>query len=138
MDATEKTDLMDMSSSHKFKDEWLIRAIKTLPQITPETIEKFREQRCPSLSHALLVKQLLTEESLADVIQQTFHVGYVNPILDDIDNLASSLVPEKICRRYQLLPIGLREDSIKIAMVNPLNMDAVSDVQAISGRMPVP
>ncbi len=47
-------------------------------------------------------------------------------------------MPEKICRKYDLVPVRLAESEICVAMLNPADMNAQADVEAITGRRVMP
>lgn len=45
------------------------------------------------------------------------------------------MVPEKICRKYEIVPFALTESEIRVAMSNPSDFNAQSDVEALTGRL---
>jgi type IV pilus assembly protein PilB len=50
-----------------------------------------------------------------------------------IDPGAASLVPEQMCRRHRLLPIGFEDDRLVVAMSDPNNVLAIDDVRTLTG-----
>ena len=53
-----------------------------------------------------------------------------------VERTAVSLVPSSICRRYNVLPIGIVGDTLTLAMADPGDVFAIDDVRAIA-RMQV-
>ena len=125
---------MNPGARHAFDDEWLSRAASSLPGLSAR-IEQFRAERRPRLFEAL-VESGAAEADLREAIRSAYRV---NPLTaGDVERPAVMLVPEKLCRRNRLVPIRLRDEFIEIAMENPLDLEVLADVQAVTGRTPVP
>jgi len=120
-----------------FKDEWLIHKVTGLLGITNGQITAFRFQRQQYLADALVAGGCTTEGALHAAVSKAEHVG-IHDSVDKIDKLAISLVPERICHRHALIPLRLQDGSIEVAMANPLDLNALEDLQAVSGRVPIP
>ncbi|MFN2615033.1 MAG: GspE/PulE family protein [Actinomycetota bacterium] len=50
-----------------------------------------------------------------------------------LDPTAAALVPERMCSRHRLLPIGFEGETLVVAMSDPNNVLAVDDVRTITG-----
>ncbi|MFI5348647.1 MAG: ATPase, T2SS/T4P/T4SS family [Elusimicrobiota bacterium] len=125
---------MNPGARHTFDDEWLSRAAASLPGLSAR-IDQFRAERRPRLFEAL-VESGAAEGDLREAIRRAYRV---NPLTAaDVERPAVMLVPEKLCRRNRLVPIRLRDEFIEIAMENPLDLEVLADVQAVTGRAPVP
>lgn len=48
------------------------------------------------------------------------------------------LVPHAMALRYKLIPIERSQDLLKVAMANPLDVQAIDDVAQVSGLEPLP
>lgn len=71
-----------------------------------------------------------------DVIRAlTFQYGF--PYLPlasyEIESTVFSLVPIAVCERFCLIPIDKIGENLTIAMVNPLNVQAIEAVEGLSG-----
>src|SRR5262245_59079431 len=82
-------------NAYKFRDEWILRALKTLPMITEQIIQDCRNKKAPSLMAAALEKNLITESQLTGAIKNTFHIDSISGNVEKIDKTAVSMVPEK-------------------------------------------
>ena len=123
-----------MTETWRFKDEWLIRALAGLKEVLEPFIAKTRAEKKPYISHAVVDAGLLTAEQLGKIVELTLKVKYIPLVPDNADNFGLNLLREKMCRKYNIVPVQVSEDEIRLAMENPLNFDAQSDVEAITAR----
>jgi len=127
-----------MTDSWRFRDEWLLRAFAGVKGITPQLIEQFREEKKKYLSHSLIDSGTLTAGQLITAVETAFKVKYFPLAPEKVDKFAFSMVQEKICRKYEIVPFALSESEIKVAMSNPSDFNAQSDVEALTGRRLLP
>jgi type IV pilus assembly protein PilB len=127
-----------MTEIRRFKDEWLLRALTGVKGADEAFIAKVRAEANPYLSHALVDAGLLTPEQLGKLVEATFKVKYQPLAPETADRFGLTLVPEKACRKYNVVPVGVSEDEIRLAMAAPLNLDAQSDIEAITARRVIP
>ncbi len=123
-----------MAETWLFKDEWLLRALTELKEALAAFIAQMRAEKRPYLSHAMLDAGLLPPEQLGKFVELAFKVPYLPLTAAKVDKFALSLLKEKICRKYGILPVGLTEAEILVAGANPAAMDAQADVEALTGR----
>lgn len=127
-----------MTDSWRFRDEWLLRAFTGVKGVTPELIERFRAENKKYLSHALIDAGTLTAEQVVKTAETAFKVKYFALAAEKVDRFAFSMVPEKICRKYEIVPFSLNDSEIKVAMSDPTDFNAQSDVEALTGRRLIP
>ncbi|OGR75432.1 MAG: hypothetical protein A2X32_13005 [Elusimicrobia bacterium GWC2_64_44] len=127
-----------MTEIWRFRDEWFLRAISGLPGVSPQLVERFRAEKKKFLSHALVDTGALTIDQLVKAAESHFKIKYFMLSPEQVDKFALSLVPERICRKYDLVPVRLAETEIKVAMSNPSDFNALSDVEALTGRRVLP
>jgi len=127
-----------MTDSWRFRDEWLLRAFSGVKGVTPQLIEQFRAEKKKYLSHALIDAGVLPAGPLITAVETTFKVKYFPLAPEKVDKFAFSMVPEKICRKYEIVPFALTESEIRVAMSNPSDFNAQSDVEALTGRRLLP
>lgn len=122
------------STNHRFEDEWLVMAASSLPGVDGAKIDEIRGERTPFLSEALLAKGLARAPELAEVIKARFNISTERTLPAEIDRLVRSLIPESLCRRRAVVPLQISTEFIDVAMANPLDAAAITDIEAISGR----
>ena len=72
-----------------------------------------------------------------DDIAQSLTAQYGFPFLTlknyDVSPEITSIIPSTLARQYLLVPIDKIGSNLTLAMSNPLNMQAISDVELLSG-----
>ena len=120
-------------SEFRFKDEWLVPAAQGL--VGAGAIAALRIEKPEWLSHALVDSGQATGETLGRAVTSRHRaIGYAAPEPEGVEKMALSLVPERVCRRTRAVPLKVVGDTLTVAMANPLDLDALADLEAISGR----
>ncbi|MFD3156352.1 GspE/PulE family protein [Haloimpatiens sp. FM7330] len=85
------------------------------------------------LGELLIEDKIVTEEDILEVLETQLSVPrvFLNEI--SIGSRVIQIVPESIALKYTLILIGLYENKIQIAMLDPLNIFAIDDVKIASG-----
>jgi type IV pilus assembly protein PilB len=84
----------------------------------------------------LLDRGMVTQAQVASALAAQAGLPFVELLEYPIDRAAVSMIPASMCRRHEVLPIGISGDTLLVAMVDPGNVFALDDVRAAS-RMPV-
>ena len=79
---------------------------------------------------ALVEQGVLTEAQVASARAAQAGLPFVELLEYPVDRTAVSLVAASLCRRHEVLPIAMSEDSLTLAMVDPGNVFAIDDVRA--------
>lgn len=127
-----------MTDQWRFKDECLLRVFTGIKGITPEKIAGYRIAKARFLANALIDSGFATVDQLISAAEAAFKTKYFMLSPEKTDKFGLKLIPEKICRQYSLVPVKLLENEIHVAMLNPSDFNALSDVQALAGRQAVP
>jgi len=85
---------------------------------------------------ALVEKGMVTEVQVASARAAQAELPFVELMEFPVDRTAVSLVPAAMCRRYQILPVGIVGDILTLAMVDPGDVFAIDDVRA-AARMQI-
>jgi type IV pilus assembly protein PilB len=105
--------------------------------ITPAQLEKaMAEQKATGkrLGHALIDLGYITEDNLLKVLGKQLDCPTVNLNEVIIDPEVIKLIPEDICRRYKILPYQLENNTIFLAMVDPLDFRIVNDIKFLTHK----
>ncbi len=73
-----------------------------------------------------------SEEDIAQAITVQYGFPYLPLQGYEIDREVITLVSEQVARQFGLIPIDKIGDTLTIAMSNPLNMQAVEDVEMLT------
>lgn len=111
----------------------ILRGIVPIEKL--DTISGEREQDEQAIL-SLLDEGVLTQSQLASARAAQAGLPYVELLEYPVDRAAVAMVPAAMCRRHEVLPIGIAGDYLMVAMVDPGDVFALDDVRAAS-RMQV-
>ena len=105
-----------MTETHRFADEWILRAIQSLPGINPDLILTLRDKKVRGLADALIDGGQATRNAINEAIKTGHKVNSVE--LGDVvvDRLGVALFSETVCQRLRVFPIRARETVIEVAL----------------------
>jgi type IV pilus assembly protein PilB len=86
----------------------------------------------------LVEKGYIKEKTLSKFIAEKKNLPYVTLNDLDIDHELIKLIPEKVVKKYNVLPIAKNKREITVAMANPFDLTAINDIEFASGYMVVP
>lgn len=82
----------------------------------------------------ILVRELrVTEEQIAEVLAHQKGLRHVNLAAYPIDRYAASLIPLRLAQRLRVFPLGIEEERLVLAMADPLDVQAVDEVELATG-----
>lgn len=84
------------------------------------------------LGEFLVDEGLITETLLIDILKELLNIESTS--LYDIDEIASRVIPENICKRYNVFAFKIDKDKIYVAMSDPQDREAIQDIRRISKR----
>lgn len=73
------------------------------------------------------------EEEIAQAITIQYGFPYLPLASYEIDRNLIDIIPENVARQYCLIGIDKIGDTLTIAMANPLNLQAVEDIELMTG-----
>lgn len=73
------------------------------------------------------------EEEIAQVLTLQYGYPYLPLQSYDISAEIISLIPQNVCRQYNLIAIDRIGNLLTISMSNPLNTQAVEDIETLTG-----
>lgn len=92
------------------------------------SIQKKRGDR---LACILVELGILTESGIADFLSLELGIGRVKKgELDKIDLAVKNIIPENIIRRELVLPVKKHDNTLVVAMVDPLNVIAIDEISS--------
>ena len=105
--------------------------------ITNEQLERalFLQRGTGKRIGEILIEQgLITAETLTSVLTDLLNIESIDLAHLTIDQSATSLIPENICKRYKVFPFKLENNKLHIAMSDPQDRVAIQDLRRISGK----
>lgn len=126
-----------MIASAQLASEKLFELIKAEELIPAAKLEELRLKSLDtgrSLQELIREAQLLTEKQLARLIAESQGIPFIEITDKAISIDVLSLVSEAVARRYNLIPFELRGENLKVAMADPLDIQAIKFVEQKSGK----
>ena len=106
--------------------------------LSSEQLQKALEmqrQTGERLGEAVVKLGYVTPDQIADALSHHLGIPRADLTRQYISNQVVALVPEELIKAYNVLPIDLNENRLRVAMVDPLNIMAIDDLQAVTGCM---
>lgn len=117
---------------HKQLGELLIeRKIINLEQL--EKAIALQKEKGGLIGEVLVGLGLAKEEDIAQALTAQYGFPFLPLGNYDINPEIIKLVPSRVARQYWLIPIDKIGNNLTLAMSNPLNIQAIEDVEIISG-----
>jgi type IV pilus assembly protein PilB len=78
---------------------------------------------------------MVRESDLTRILSNQLAIPVFDPGQEKVTPEALAAVPGELARKYNLLPIHIENGTIRVAMADPLNLDALDDLRATTGRL---
>ena len=124
----------------KIDDKKLIAGLKAR-KIDQKEIKALQEEASntkSSLYDVVLTKHVLSDEDLGKLVAEIIGYPYISLTKIDIPSEFLEIIPENIALKQGVITFDINEASnvIKIAMVNPFDVELVNDIKNKTGREP--
>ena len=86
------------------------------------------------LGQVLVRLRIVTENDLTRILGAQLRIPLFDPGKDKVAPEALAAVPAELARKYNVLPLKVDNGSIRVAMADPLNLDALDDLRVITRR----
>ena len=93
---------------------------------------KLQKEKGGLLGVILVGMGYATEEQIAQAITVQYGFPYLLLASYEIDKKMVEIIPENVAKQYCLMPIDKMGDTLTIAMANPLNQQAVEDIELMA------
>lgn len=113
-------------SQGKLTEDQMQRALKE-QQSTPDELGKI-----------MVSLDFISHADLARAQAERLNLDYVEINESDVDPEALHLVPEKMVRRHEVLPLRIQDERLVVAMVDPTDLHALEDLRMVSKRKILP
>ncbi len=103
--------------------------------ITPKQLEEaiaLQKEKGGLLGQILVALQCLTEEAIAQALTAQYGFPYLPLGGYEIDAEVAKIIPEHVAKQYGLVAVDRVGSILTVAMSNPLNTQAIEDIEMIS------
>ena len=105
--------------------------------VTFEDLEKASEManaQNTNIGQVLISSSLISEEKLLEFLQEKLHIPSVNLEDYEIDKKCLNLISYQEAMSYKILPLFLIEDTLSVAMADPLDLFAIDKIIERTGK----
>lgn len=92
-----------------------------------EAIDQARDQQT-NLGQILVQNGTIKEEFLLNFLEKKLHIPYVNLDNYTVDTQAAGLITEEEAKKYKLVPLFVIEETLTLAMADPLDLFALNNI----------
>ncbi len=131
---------MEVSTTHRFEDEWLPKALIDYKIISKSLLDELRA-RFPDQKYfmdVLIDNNYLGLEEIAVFVENAIQIPYVNLDQTEIDASVIKLIPEPICLKHRVFPFSMKKEHLSLAVTNPFDLDAEKEIAYIAGKLVKP
>jgi len=104
--------------------------------INPHQLEKAltaQKERSGLIGEILVELGFAREEDIAQALTAQYGFPYLPLSNYEINTEIINIIPGRVARQYLLVPIDKIGNNLTLAMSNPLNIQAIEDVELLSG-----
>ncbi len=93
----------------------------------------YQREKGGLFGEVLVHLKFATEEDIAQALTCQYKFPYLPLANYEIDREVIKTIPEDVCRQFCLIPVDIIGKSLTLAMADPLNQNAIADVELITG-----
>ena len=82
----------------------------------------------------LVRKGITSEHAVAEALAKGLQQGFVDLAAVALDPTVTALIREEVAQHHQIIPLRTRDRTLVIAMANPLDREALREVEFATGR----
>ncbi len=114
--------------------EVLVEAGLVRPEDIDAALEEQKKKRGRRLGEVLVDMGLVSEEVIAKTLAYKFHLPYVDLDRCEIDEKAVAALPDTVIARYGVFPYQKVDDTLRVALSDPLAIDAIDMLRFSAGH----
>lgn len=104
--------------------------------ITEENLQKALAEQSISgkkLGDILMDMNYATEEQVVSILSEQMGLAYIDLNSYQVESEVIQMIDEKIAHKFQVIPIFKIENALTVVMVDPLDIQAVDELNSITG-----
>lgn len=94
-------------------------------------VEETRKNLGGDLGHILIRKGFLTKEQILQFLSERLNIPFISLKEYTVDPDVAKLVPVSLAKKYHFMPLFKIEDTLTVAMADPLDVLAMDELRAI-------
>ncbi|MBN1779248.1 MAG: type II/IV secretion system protein [Candidatus Buchananbacteria bacterium] len=116
----------------------LVQDLDLIPVEKLEDAYQEAEREKKPLASVLVGKDLISDSNIGRVIADYMEFEFVDLEQTPIDEEAMAIIPELMAKKQKVIPFGRNQDGVKVAMVNPGNLNIINLIEKKIGQDVLP
>ncbi len=115
-------------------DDYVLQLLLEQSYVTPEQVETVLssiKQEGETTLDILIQTGAVTEDDVLAMIATQFGMEYVHVNADAIDPAVKDVIPNEVARKYGVVPVYRTEDSVTVALSDPMGYDTVDSLRYV-------
>jgi len=112
--------------------EILLKSAKLSKEQLEKAIEIQKQKQIP-LRKILFEQKIISEEDLLSLLSEQLYIPTLHLTKYKFDPEIIQLIPERMARQYNIIPLSRMGNTLTVAMSDPLNIFALDDLKTITG-----
>ncbi len=104
-----------------------------LTQIQLEKALAYQKEKGGLIGEILVELKFVKEEDIAQALTAQYGFPYLPLSNYEINTEVVNVIPARVAQQYLIVPIDKIGNNLTLAMSNPLNVQAIEDVELLSG-----
>ncbi|MHB9003697.1 MAG: GspE/PulE family protein [Coriobacteriia bacterium] len=120
----------------EYRQERLGDVLVSIGSITSEQLAEALASQARiggKLGEVLVRELILSEEQLASALAQQKKLEFKSLANYPIDRTVAAMIPERVARRRQILPLAIEDGMIILAMADPLDIESIDECEMRTG-----
>ncbi len=117
------------------QDEYIVEILRDLGLISHDDIQKAKEraktEEGEGLVDALIAMGRITHMDVSKALASQFNMDTINLAEYRVPDDVLALVPKHVARRYKVVPVYKHDNTITVAISDPLDVDTVDSLRYI-------
>lgn len=108
-----------------------------IPGIAPQDIDQAKHLQHAqgiNFSDALVRQGLISEQDLMVLLVRALKIPSIDISKFKLDEYLRNIVPERLARKYRMVPVSMMGESMTVALADPFNVFAIDDLRDITGK----
>jgi type IV pilus assembly protein PilB len=127
---------MFVKDQKKFEQLLTQMKIVTPAQLESAKVESIKTNK--SIEDVLSEKKIISEEDIVKTKSLSSGIPYIKLLSTRIDPKVLKQVDKEYCEKHDLIPFELLEAQIKVAMIDPYDVQAIDYIEKKTGLMVIP
>ena len=123
---------------YKRLGELLVAAGQLSPEQLTKAIDIQRRQSGKKLGQVLVEQGYITQRVLIQTLEKQLGVQFIDLTAASLPKTLAKVLPRSIARKHTVVPVKSTDETISIAMADPLNFVAIDEVRLASKRKVIP